>query len=140
MPTIQSKYLGDLRTEAVHVQSGTTIITDAPLDNQGKGEAFSPSDLVAAALGSCIMTIIGIVARRDEIDLLGTEWSVTKVMSPELPRRITKIGVELTIVSNQELSEGEKEKFKRAAHTCPVALSLHPEIEQELQFVWRVAE
>lgn len=138
MPTIQSKYLGDLRTEAVHVQSGTTIITDAPLDNQGKGEAFSPSDLVAAALGSCIMTIIGIVARREEIGLIGTEWAVTKVMSVELPRRIVKISVDLTIVSNYELSDIERTKFIRAAHTCPVALSLHPDIQQELLFAWRV--
>jgi putative redox protein len=139
MPTTESKYLGDLRTEVVHVQSGTTLITDAPLDNHGRGEAFSPSDLVAAALGSCIITIIGIVARRDEIDLSGTRWTVTKVMSPDLPRRIIKIGLDLTIVTQSELSTSEKEKLKLAAQTCPVALSLHPHIEQDLTFSWQTA-
>lgn len=139
MPTIQSKYLGDLRTEATHVQSGTTIITDAPLDNQGKGEAFSPTDLVAAALGSCLMTIMGIVARRDEIDLRGTEFAITKVMSQELPRKIVKIEILLTALSDRELSDSEKAKLERAARTCPVALSLHPDIEQAIEFNWTVA-
>ena len=87
MPTAQTTYLGDLRTEAVHLQSGITIITDAPTDNNGKGEAFSPTDLVATALGSCMMTIMGIVARRDEIDLKGSQMEITKGMSAEPPRR-----------------------------------------------------
>jgi len=140
MPTIQSKYLGDLRTEATHLQSGATIITDAPVDNHGRGEAFSPTDLVAAALGSCLVTIMGIVAKRDEIDLTGTEFSITKIMSAGLPRKIAKIEVLLTAVSDRELSESEKAKLEHAARTCPVALSLNSDIEQDIQFTWTVSE
>lgn len=138
MPTVQTTYLGELRTEAVHLQSGTTIITDAPIDNNGKGEAFSPTDLVAAALGSCMMTIMGIVARRDEIDLKGSQMEITKGMSAEPPRKIAKVEVKLTMLTGTELSEAEKAKLERAAYTCPVALSLHPDIEQAITFEWKV--
>lgn len=138
MPTVQTTYLGELRTEAVHLQSGTTIITDAPTDNNGKGEAFSPTDLVAAALGSCMMTIMGIVARRDEIDLKGSQMEITKGMSAEPPRKIAKVEVKLSMLTGTELNDAEKAKLERAAHTCPVALSLHPDVEQAITFEWKV--
>ncbi|MBB5285107.1 putative OsmC-like protein [Rhabdobacter roseus] len=140
MPTIKTKYLGELRTEATHLQSGTVLLTDAPTDNHGRGEAFSPSDLVAGALGSCMITIMGIVARRDEIDLVGTELEITKVMTAELPRRIAQVEVLLEMVTDRELAREEKAKLERAAHTCPVALSLHPDIEQVVRFNWKVAQ
>lgn len=136
MPTVASEYLGELRTEAVHVKSGTVIRTDAPVDNQGKGELFSPSDLVAAALASCMMTIMGIVAGRDGIGLEGTAAGTEKIMSPNPPRKIARIEVRLVMKADRELSEAEKRKLEAAAHTCPVALSLHPDIEQVVHFEW----
>ena len=140
MPTSKITYLGELRTQATHLQSGTEIITDAPTDNNGKGEAFSPTDLTATSLGSCAMTIMGITARRDEIDFAGSEIEVTKVMSAELPRRIAKVEVNFLMQTPEELSEEMKAKYIRIAHTCPVALSLHPDIEQVFNFKWLVAE
>ena len=128
MPTSKIIYLGELRTEAEHLKSGTKIVTDAPVDNQGKGEAFSPTDLTATSLGSCAITIMGITARRDEIDFAGSTIEVTKVMSAELPRRIVKIEVNFAMQTPEELSEEIKQKYIRVAHTCPVALSLHPDI------------
>ncbi len=136
MPTIHTNYLGDLRTEATHLQSGTTIFTDAPTDNNGRGEAFSPTDLVAGALGSCMMTIMGIAARRDGIEITGSSIEITKTMTAQPPRRIAKVEVALTMKTPTELSEDEKAKLIRAAHTCPVALSLHPDIEQAINFEW----
>jgi putative redox protein len=140
MPTIQSKYVGNLRTEAIHLQSGTKIITDAPVDNHGRGEAFSPTDLVAAALGSCLITIMGIVAQRESIELTGSTFSVTKVMSANLPRKIAKVAIEVSAVSDRELSESEKGRLEHAARTCPVALSLNPDIEQDILFTWTVTQ
>lgn len=137
MPTVESQYLGGLRTEAVHVKSGTVIRTDAPVDNQGKGELFSPSDLVAAALASCMMTIMGIVAERDGILLDGTTAETTKIMSAEPPRKIAAIEVRLVMKTDRALSDAEKKKFENAAHKCPVALSLHPSIGQIVHFEWR---
>ncbi|MDJ1471210.1 OsmC family protein [Xanthocytophaga flava] len=133
MPTVSTEYLGHLRTQAKHVASGNTIITDAPLDNHGKGEAFSPTDLTSASLGSCMMTIMGIVAERENLDLTGTAFEVTKTMAAD-PRRIYKIEVNFKIKSNVELSEAQKQKLQNAARTCPVALSLHPDIEQLVTF------
>lgn len=140
MPTSKILYPGELRTQATHLQSGTEIITDAPVDNHGKGEAFSPTDLTATSLGSCAMTVMGIAARRDEIDFTGSEVEVTKVMSTELPRRIVKIEVNFTMQTPEELSEEIKQKYIRIAYTCPVAHSLHPDIEQVLNFKWHVAQ
>lgn len=140
MPTIKTEYLGDLRTQATHVQSSTQILTDAPFDNKGKGEAFSPSDLVAGALGSCMMTIMGIAAQADGIDLKGSEMEITKGMSADAPRRIARIGVQLNMVSKVPLSQPQQDRLERAAYTCPVALSLHPDIEQAVEFSWRVAQ
>ena len=136
MPTIKTTYQGNLRTQATHLQSGTSILTDSPTDNNGKGEAFSPTDLVAAALGSCMMTIMGIVAQRHDIDLQDTEMEITKVMSAELPRRIARIEINFKMHTGVAVSEDDKTKLIRAAHTCPVALSLHPDIEQVIGFEW----
>lgn len=138
MATIKTVYTGNLRTEATHLASGTSIITDAPVDNNGKGEAFSPTDLVCAALGSCMMTIMGIVAEREQIDLRGTQMEITKSMA-SAPRKISRIEVNFTVVSPISLSDGQKEKLQRAALTCPVALSLHPDIEQAITFNWKTA-
>lgn len=136
MPTVATTYLGDLRTEAVHQQSGTTILTDAPLDNQGKGEAFSPSDLIATALGSCMMTIMGIVANRDGIDLKGSTIETTKIMSKELPRKVDRLELTFQMKSVVHLSASDTKKLEKAARTCPVALSIHPDIEQVIVFNW----
>lgn len=133
MPTVQTTYLGQLRTEATHVASGNSLITDAPVDNHGRGEAFSPTDLTSASLGSCMMTIMGIVAERDGIDLSGTTFQVTKHMNAS-PRRIGKIEVNFAVKTPQPLTEAQQQKLKNAALTCPVALSLHPDIEQVVAF------
>ncbi|TAF94552.1 MAG: OsmC family peroxiredoxin [Runella slithyformis] len=138
MATAQITYLGDLRTEAVHLQSNTAILTDAPTDNQGKGEAFSPTDLVATALGACIITTMGIVARRDDIDLRGSVLEITKVMSTEPPRKIAQIVLKIAIQTPHELDETTKAKYVRIAHTCPVAISLHPDLVQDVTFEWVV--
>ncbi|MFN3403785.1 MAG: OsmC family protein [Cytophagaceae bacterium] len=132
MTQIKNKYLGSLRTESIHLKSANKIITDAPVDNNGKGEAFSPSDLVCAALASCMMTIMGIVAEREKIDLSGLEADVTKVMVAS-PRKISEIHVTLRMPS-AGISDKQREVLKRAALTCPVALSIHPDIKQEVKF------
>jgi len=135
MATVQTKYLGQLRTEATHVASGNAVLTDAPLDNQGRGEAFSPTDLTSASLGSCMMTIMGIVAERDGIDLRDTTFEVTKYMNAS-PRRIARIEVAFQVKSAQPLTEAQQQKLRNAALTCPVALSLHPDIEQAVTFAF----
>ena len=135
MATIKTTYQGQLRTLAQHLASGDQLTTDAPVDNNGKGEAFSPTDLTCASLGSCMMTIMGIVAQRDEIDLTGTQIEITKTMASN-PRRISKIDVQFTMACSTPLSESQKAKFQHAALTCPVALSLHPDIEQQVAFDW----
>ena len=132
MSTIKSSYLGNLRTRAEHIQSGTQILTDAPLDNNGKGEAFSPTDLVAGALGSCMVTIMGIVAERNGSDLQGLSWEITKIMQSD-PRKIKEIVIDFhwaEPVDDPVLIQ----KLKNAARTCPVALSLDPAIKQTLTF------
>jgi putative redox protein len=138
MPTSKITYLGDLRTQATHLQSNESIITDAPIDNNGKGEAFSPTDLAATALGSCAMTIMGIVAKREGLDFTGSEIEISKIMSFEAPRRIARIEVNFTMKTSEMLSEEVKAKYIRAAHTCPVSLSLHPDIEQVFTFDWKI--
>ncbi|MCC9135906.1 OsmC family protein [Pontibacter silvestris] len=135
MATIKSIYKGNLRTSAQHLASGNTIITDAPVDNNGKGEAFSPTDLVSAALGSCMMTIMGIVANRSSIDIEGMELEITKVMAAE-PRRIAEVVLNFTMPA-KDYSTKEKVMLENAARTCPVALSLHPEIKQTVSFLYQ---
>jgi putative redox protein len=132
MMTIKSSYLGNLRTESTHVQSNTNLLTDAPTDNNGKGEAFSPTDLVASALGSCMVTIMGIIAARDGFDLEGLTWEVTKIMQ-SLPRKIEEIKIDF-IWENPSNDPALIQKLKNAARTCPVALSLDPSIKQTLNF------
>ena len=129
-------YKGELRTEAIHLQSNTKIYTDAPKDNNGKGEAFSPTDLVATALASCMISIMGIVALKEGITPLdGTFAEVTKVMVAD-PRRISEIHIKMTFPKN-DFSEKEKKIYEHAALTCPVAKSLHPDIKQVIEFVWQ---
>ena len=132
MPTIKSSYLGNLRTESEHLQSSVKILTDAPIDNNGKGEAFSPTDLVASALGSCMITIMGIVANRDSVSLERLTWEVTKIMQSS-PRKISEIIVDFHWESPSS-DPAMIQKLKNAARTCPVALSLDPEIKQTLNF------
>lgn len=136
MSTAKITYLGGLSNEAVHLNSGKTIETDAPVDNNGKGEAFSPTDLTATSLGACAMTIMGIAAEKAGHDFTGSEIAVTKVMTADAPRRIAKVVVEFAMKSTVSLSQEEKERYERVAHSCPVALSLHPEIVQEFTFFW----
>jgi len=133
-PTATARYEGQLRTEATHVASGTIIQTDAPVDNHGRGEAFSPTDLVGTALGTCILTTMAIVAERHQLDLKGSTVSVKKTMSQDAPRRIAQLDVDLQLPAS--LSEADRTLLERVAHTCPVALSLNPEIRQEVRFVY----
>jgi len=126
-------YLGSLRTEAVHLQSGNTIITDAPLDNEGKGEAFSPTDLVATALASCILTIMGIVANRSSIKLEGTTAEVVKTMAPN-PRRIN--GIKIRILFNRTFDRQIQSKLENAALSCPVSGSLNKELNETIEFIY----
>ncbi|SHG65316.1 Uncharacterized OsmC-related protein [Flavobacterium fluvii] len=132
--TSKVTYLGDLRTSSIHLQSGSEIISDAPIDNNGKGEAFSPTDTVANALATCMMTIMGIKARDLNVDFTGSTADVTKIMQAE-PRRINAI----EIVFDMNVSTDEKTKtiLERAAMTCPVFLSLNTEIEKRISFNWK---
>lgn len=132
MIPITVEYKGDLRTEATHIKSGKKIITDAPLDNNGKGEAFSPTDLVCAALSSCMITIMGMLAEREGITLTGLQSDVVKVMASN-PRKIAEIQITFSH-ENLVATEIEKEKLKRAALTCPVALSLNESVKQTVLF------
>ena len=132
MPTIKSSYHGNLRTQATHVLSGNALLTDAPLDNNGKGEAFSPTDLVAAALGSCMVTIMAIIAEREGVLLEGLSWEVTKIMQGD-PRKIQEIQVNFNW-SGTAFTPAMSQKLKNAARTCPVALSLDPSITQTITF------
>ena len=134
MATVKTIYLGDLRTENEHLQSGTKILTDAPTDNQGKGEAFSPTDLLATALGNCIMTIMGIKARDNGIDIKGTEIEVTKIMASD-PRRVAEVVVEFTFPKKNYADE-EKRLIESVAGISPVPLSLHPDLKQTIRFNW----
>ncbi len=132
--TSKITYLGDLRTSSIHLQSGSEIISDAPTDNHGRGEAFSPTDTVANALGSCMVSIMAIKSKDLNLDLIGSTVEVTKIMQSE-PRKIAKIDV----VLNMSVAADEKSKtiLERAAMTCPVFLSLNPDIEKTVAFNWK---
>lgn len=121
--------------ECTHTQSGAKIVTDAPTDNHGKGEAFSPTDLCATSVAACAMTIMGIYAQEHGIDLAGTEIEITKAMSAN-PRRIASIDIVFHMPA-RSFSEKEKTVLERAAHTCPVHMSLHPEVKQNFVFDWK---
>ena len=129
--TSKVTYLGDLRTQCEHLQSKNTFITDAPVDNQGKGEAFSPTDTVATALASCMLTIVGIKARDLEINVEGASAEVTKSMAAD-PRRIS--GIKIVITFPNSYDEKNTKILERAAKTCPVLYSLHPDIELDICF------
>ncbi|WP_284651753.1 OsmC family protein [Flavobacterium terrisoli] len=134
MPTSKVTYLGSLRTSSVHLQSGSEIISDAPLDNNGKGEAFSPTDTVANGLATCMMTVMGIKARDLDVDFTGSTAEVTKIMAAD-PRRISEIHI--TFEMNLEADEKTKTILERTAETCPVNYSLHPDIKREIVFNWK---
>lgn len=129
-----AEYIGELRTNGTHIKSGKTIVTDAPTDNNGKGDAYSPTDLVCAALCNCMITIMGIVSERENIPLKGITATIQKTMTTEAPRKIAKIKIDFSHPNPELLNTKQAEVLKRAAHTCPVALSLHPEIVQEVSF------
>ena len=131
--TLKITYVGNLRTSSEHIQSGTTILTDAPTDNQGQGAAFSPTDLVANALGACIITIMAIKARDLNVVIDQSTAEVTKIMGVE-PRRISKIGIIIKMVGI--FDQKTKLILERTAMTCPVHMSLHPSIIQEVIFDW----
>lgn len=134
MATSKVTYLGDLRTSSVHLQSGNTIITDAPTDNHGKGEAFSPTDSVANALATCMFTVMGIKARDLEVDFSGSTAEVTKIMGTD-PRRIVEIHV--TFQMNVAADDKTRTILEKTAMTCPVLFSLHPDIKKEVVFNWK---
>ncbi len=133
--TSQIIYKGDLRTVATHLQSSTSLETDAPTDNQGKGERFSPTDLVATALGTCMITTMGIKARSMDIQLDETKLDVTKIMASD-PRRIGKLVVHLFFPLGLGLDDIQKDILENTARTCPVARSLHPDVQLDFQFSW----
>ena len=130
--SIENKYVGELRTESTHLKSSNVIITDAPTDNNGKGNAFSPTDLVASALCSCMTTVMGICANKNQFDLPNSTAHVTKVMSSH-PRRISKIIIEINFDKNN-LSEQNVEKLIAVAKGCPIAQSLSSDLIQEVKF------
>ena len=134
MVKIDIRYDGELRCAATHGPSGQTLQTDAPVDNHGRGESFSPTDLVATALGSCMATIMGIVAGRHQLDLRGMEIEVAKIMSADTPRRIAKL--ETTIKVPLPPDHPQRVLLENAALTCPVHKSLHPDMEKPVDFRW----
>ena len=130
--SIENKYVGELRTESTHLKSSDVIITDAPTDNNGKGDAFSPTDLVASALCSCMTTVMGICAEKNNFELPGSTAYVTKIMESH-PRRISKIIIEINF-DNNNLSDQQNEKLVAVAKGCPVAQSLSSDLIQEVKF------
>lgn len=132
MHIIESVYNGELRTTAKHLRSGNVIVTDAPPDNMGKGEAFSPTDLLSASLGSCMLTLMGIAANTHKMNIDGTHINITKVMASN-PRRVAEVHVDFDI-PDRGLSDKQKSILENAAITCPVAKSIHPDIRQQVNF------
>ncbi len=135
MATTHTTYIGELRTEMTHLQSGEMVITDAPVDNKGKGEAFSPTDLVASALGSCMLTIMGIAAREHSFTIDGTRAEITKIMASD-PRRISEVKIILTF-PDVTYTDRQKKILEKISKTCPVALSLHPDLKQDVQLIFK---
>ena len=134
MVEIKLSYEGDLHCSATHGPSGNTLVTDAPLDNNGLGQAFSPTDLLATALGSCMATVIGILARRREIAVEGMTVTVRKFMSDDLPRRVKRLELDLTIPLSAE--HPDRKLLESAARGCPVHHSIHPDIEVVMNWIW----
>jgi putative redox protein len=134
METARTKYLGDLRTEILHVRSGSILTTDAPVDNKGKGENFSPTDLVASALGSCIYTIMGIAAREHDFLIEGSTCKITKIMTDN-PRKIGEIRIEFDFTGNT-YTDKQKKILDYCVKTCPVALSLSDSVKQNVTLLF----
>jgi len=134
MVPIKIEYQGELHCQAVHGPSGTALTTDAPKDNQGRGESFSPTDLVATALGSCMLTVMGIMARSLGIDIKGTTALVEKEMAAAPVRKIQKLTVKIHVP--HQIGDENRQKLERAAHTCPVHKSLHPDVQMPIEFIW----
>lgn len=134
MVRISSTYEGGLRCRAEHGPSGAVVLTDAPIDNHGKGEAFSPTDLVAAALGTCIMTVMGIVAARHDIELAGMRAETVKEMTQTPPRRIAALKTRITVPLPAD--HPHRAALEKAGLSCPVHESIHPEIDAAIEFVW----
>lgn len=130
--TIKTKYLGGLRTESLHVKSGSLVITDAPVDNKGKGEAFSPTDLLATSLATCMFTIMGIAANQHGLSIDGADCDVTKIMSGA-PRKVAEIIIEFRFPANN-FDEKQKQILRDAAYSCPVALSLSNDVKKTVVF------
>jgi putative redox protein len=128
-------YNGDLRTTMTHLQSGSEVITDAPTDNHGKGEAFSPTDLLATALASCMLTTMAIGTMNRGINIDGASATCLKVMSATPPRRVARVEIEITMPQHH-YSQEEKELLEKIAHACPISRSLHPDLEQIVTFIW----
>jgi uncharacterized OsmC-like protein len=134
MGTAATKYKGDLRTEMTHLRSGSVITTDAPIDNKGKGEYFSPTDLVASALGSCIFTIMGIAAREHGFSIDGASCKITKIMT-EKPRKIGEIKIDFDFTGN-EYTDKQKKILEYCVKSCPVALSLNESVFQNVKLIF----
>lgn len=134
MVKITGEYQGDLHCTATHGPSGNTLVTDAPKDNQGRGEAFSPTDLVATAMAACIATTMAIVARRHGVELKGLRYEVTKEMSADAPRRIVRLATTLWLPIPRTEAIGKV--LEQAAHGCPVHQSLHPQVDKPITFNW----
>ncbi len=135
MATIKTTYLGELRTQAIHLASGSKLITDAPVDNHGRGENFSPTDLVAAALGSCMLTIMGIAATNHGFSIDGTQLSITKIMKAE-PRRIGEVVIDFDF-PDVHYTDSQKKIIEFSAHNCPVGKSLNTEVIQTIHFNYK---
>ena len=135
MATINTEYLGNLRTRAKHVKSGNALITDAPIDNHGKGEAFSPTDLLATSLASCMFTIMGIAADANGIDIVGVKADTDKIMESN-PRRVSRLDIQITFPEDKEYSEKERSILEKAALSCPVYQSLSEKMEKNITFNW----
>src|SRR5262249_55059651 len=138
MVEVDVTYEGDLRTKATHGPSGTTLLTDPPVDNMGRGESFSPTDLVATALATCMVTTMAISAKRLSINIEGTSAKVQKEMTAQPTRRIGQLTVQITVPT--ELSDEDRRRMKAAALTCPVHRSLHPDVKIPVSFVWGAAK
>jgi uncharacterized OsmC-like protein len=132
---MRTQYLGNLRTEIEHIQSGNTITTDAPLDNNGKGEFFSPTDMFASSLGSCMLTIIGIAANTHGFSIDGTTLEIEKIMAAN-PRRVAEIKIDVHFPKDANYTDKQKRIIEAAAKTCPVANSLHPDVIKNITYIY----
>ena len=133
---MSGKYIGNKKVELIHLDSDAKIITSAPKDNNGDGSSFSPTDMLTSSLGACMLTVVGIVAERDQISIQGSFFNIEKIMSSSSPRRVAKITLDMHLPSH--LSDETRLKYQRAAATCPVHHSLHPDIQVDVKFVYDV--